>query len=68
MLLGICIDNYDPVTRTVVVDNQWGDSFDWGTASVLGSPSETKAAASIDDFYPATVGTQSLLPDGELHL
>jgi hypothetical protein len=64
----ICIDSYDPVTRTVVIDNQWGDSFDWGTSKVMGSPSDRNTSASIDDFYPATVGTQELVPGKELHL
>jgi hypothetical protein len=52
----ICIDRYDPETGRVVIDNQWGASFDWGTRSVLGSKHDEHPSASIDDFYPSTLG------------
>ena len=50
----ICIDKYDPVTRTLVLDNQWGSKYDWGTETVKGSPADRNPVVSIDDFYPAT--------------
>jgi hypothetical protein len=64
----ICIDKYDPVTRTVVVDNQWGSQYDFGTSTVMGSPDDRNTAASIDDFYPATQGTLGLGAPKPIHL
>jgi hypothetical protein len=52
----ICIDKYDPKTGGLVIDNQWGAKYDWGTKSVLGSPSDKNTATNVDDFYPATQG------------
>jgi hypothetical protein len=52
----ICIDKYDPETGALVIDNQWGAKFDWGTKSVLGAPSDLNPVTNIDDFFPATQG------------